>query len=127
MNTANIDKERLRHIYEAHRASFWGVIAAEYGSGVSPLLREEAWKQGIVTTAPLPPCTSPDAQAVSGTVYQTYAAKPSQQLPTPVQEVKNNATSISALLGIDASPRSPRERELIKRMEESREAVMAGV
>jgi hypothetical protein len=43
------------------------------------------------------------------------------QLPTPVQETKSNATSISALLGIDASPRSPKERELIKRMEERRD------
>ena len=127
MNTANIDKERLRHIYESHRASFWAVIASEYGNGVSPLLLEEAWKQGIVTNAPLTPCGSPDVHTVSGNMYQAYAAKPSQQLPTPVQEVKNSATSISALLGIDASPRSPKERELIKRMEESREVVMAGV
>jgi hypothetical protein len=37
-------------------------------------------------------------------------------------EVENraSATSISALLGIDASPRSPEERELIKRLEEER-------
>lgn len=39
------------------------------------------------------------------------------QLPTPV-EAEKGKTSISALLGIDASPRSPRERELIKRIEE---------
>ena len=69
------------------------------------------------------------------------------QLPTPVQENKTNATSISALLGIvsqlfhlvddailtgsqDASPRSPKEREMIKRMEErrdTRDIVMAGI
>lgn len=36
-------------------------------------------------------------------------------------ENKMPATSISALLGIDASPRSPKERELIKRLEERRE------
>jgi hypothetical protein len=36
------------------------------------------------------------------------------------KEGRPNATSISALLGIDASPRSPRERELIKQMEERR-------
>jgi hypothetical protein len=35
-------------------------------------------------------------------------------------ENRANATSISALLGIDASPRSPQERELIKRIEERR-------
>ena len=66
---------------------------------------------------------SPDTQTV--TPCPAYNPKPAQQLFTPVQETKTNNTSISALLGIDASPRSPEERELIKRMEESREAVMA--
>ncbi|RDL36585.1 Uncharacterized protein BP5553_05937 [Venustampulla echinocandica] len=129
MNIGNVDKDRLRHVYEAHRSSFWGVIAAEYGGGVSPHLLEEAWKRGIATNAPPTPCISPDAHNVSAGGYQGYNSKPVHQLPTPVQENKNNATSISALLGIDASPRSPKERELIKRMEESRESrdvVMAG-
>jgi len=128
MNISNIDKERLHHIYEAHRASFWGVIAVEYGGSASPLLLEEAWKRGIVTNAPPTPCISPDTHSAVG--YQGYSTKPAQQLMTPVQENKTSATSISALLGIDASPRSPRERELIKRMEESRESrdsIMAGI
>jgi hypothetical protein len=146
VNISNIDKERLRQIYEAHRASFWSVIAAEYGGSVSPFLLEEAWKRGIATNAPPTPCISPDTHTVSG--YQSYSATPvQQQLMTPVQENKTNATSISALLGIvslppqlnpsftnvsqDASPRSPKERELIKRMEErregSRDAVISGI
>ena len=120
LNISSIDKERLSQIYEAHRSSFWSVIAAEYGAGVSPLLLEETWKRGIATVAPPTPCISPDTHIVHGMTYQAYNTKPAQQLPTPVQEVKNNATSISALLGIDASPRSPRERELIKQMEERR-------
>jgi len=127
---ANVDKERLRHIYEAHRASFWGVIAAEYGQGASPLLLEETWKRGIATNAPPTPCVSPDTHTVQSGTYHGYNTKPMHQLPTPVQETKNSATSISALLGIDASPRSPKERELIKRMEErrdTRDVVMAGV
>jgi len=127
LNTTNIDKERLRQIYEAHRTSFWGVVASEYGGGVSPLLLEDAWKRGIATNAPPTPCVSPDTHHYHGASYNS--GKPSQQLPTPVQEVKNSATSISALLGIDASPRSPKERELIKRMEErrdSRDVIMAG-
>jgi hypothetical protein len=95
---------------------------------VSPLLLEEIWKRGIATNAPPTPCISPDTHIANGANYQAYSTKPAQQLPTPVQEVKNNATSISALLGIDASPRSPKERELIKQMEErrgSRDVVMA--
>jgi hypothetical protein len=99
-NVSSIDKERLRQIYEAHRGSFWGVIAAEYGGGVSPFLLEEAWKRGIATNAPPTPCISPDTHTVNGGSYQGYSAKPMQQLPTPVTENKNSATSISALLGI---------------------------
>ncbi|CAG8955291.1 hypothetical protein HYFRA_00011273 [Hymenoscyphus fraxineus] len=121
---SSVDKDRLRHIYEAHRASFWSVIANEYGAGVSPYLLEEAWKQGIVSHAPPTPSISPVTTQTSSN-YPVYN-KPMQQLPTPVQENKtNSATSISALLGIDASPRSPKERELIKRMEESRDVIMA--
>jgi hypothetical protein len=123
LNSSNIDKDRLRQIYEAHRGSFWGVIAAEYGNGVSSYVLEETWKRSIVVNAPPTPCVSPDIQTVNH--YSAYNPKPMQQLLTPVQETKPNATSISALLGIDASPRSPKERELIKRMEESRDAVMA--
>jgi hypothetical protein len=100
LNVSNVDKERLRHIYEAHRASFWGVIATEYGGGASPLLLEETWKRGIATNAPPTPCVSPDTHTVHSGSYQGYHAKPMHQLPTPVQETKSNATSISALLGI---------------------------
>ncbi|KAG9233412.1 hypothetical protein BJ875DRAFT_45614 [Amylocarpus encephaloides] len=123
MSVGGVDKDRLRHIYEAHRASFWSVIASEYGPGVSPFLLEEAWKATVVSNAPPTPCISPDTAQTGGS-YPSYN-KPMQQLPTPVQENKNSATSISALLGIDASPRSPKERELIKRMEENRDVVMA--
>jgi hypothetical protein len=97
---ANVDKERLRHIYEAHRASFWGVIAAEYGHGASPLLLEETWKCGIAANAPPTPCVSPDSHTIQSGAYHGYNTKPMHQLPTPVQENKNSATSISALLGI---------------------------
>jgi hypothetical protein len=37
---------------------------------------------------------------------------------------KQDITRISAILGIDANPRSPREREMVKRMEEERVAVV---
>lgn len=125
----NVDKDRLRSIYEAHRISFWGVIAAEYGPGASPLLLEETWKRGIATNAPPTPCVSPDNAMHSGP-YHGYTMQPIHRLPTPNQDTKTSATSISALLGIDASPRSPKEREMIKRMEERRETrdvLMAGI
>lgn len=104
MNISNVDKERLRHIYGAHRASFWGVIAAEYGGGVSPFLLEESWKRGIATNAPPTPCISPDTQIANHGSYQSYSTQPAQRLPTPVQEKKNGPTSISSLLGMVSYP-----------------------
>ena len=100
MDTSNVDQERLRQVYEAHRTSFWNVIASEYGAGVSPFLLEETWKRGIVARAPPTPCVSPESHNSSSNVnYHNYQPK-THQLPTPVQETKSNATSISSLLGI---------------------------
>lgn len=39
-----VDLARLQSIYARHGQAFWGVIAAEYGSGVSPTVLEQAWK-----------------------------------------------------------------------------------
>lgn len=58
--------------------------------------------------APPTPCISPDGHSSSYTREKE------------VVKENNGKTSISALLGIDASPRSPRERELIRQMEEGR-------
>jgi len=137
LTTSSIDKERLLKVYETHRASFWNIVAAEYGGGASPAILEEAWKLGVVVNGPPTPCISPDTHVSVGsdTLHGQYMAQAPyrhhQQIVTPVQESANkpNATRISALLGIDASPRSPLERELIRRMEESRETretVMTG-
>ena len=100
MNISNVDKERLLHIYEAHRASFWGVIAAEYGGGVSPFLLEESWRRGIAANAPPTPCISPDTQVASHGSYQSYSTQSAQRLPTAVQDKKNGPASISSLLGM---------------------------
>jgi len=100
LSVANVDKDRLRNIYDAHRISFWAVIANEYGSGASPLLLEETWKRGIASNAPPTPCVSPDANAMHNGTYQGYNIQPLHRLPTPVQDTKSSATSISALLGI---------------------------
>jgi hypothetical protein len=101
-NISNVDKERLRHIYEIHRAAFWGLIAKEYGGSASPFLLEEAWKRGIVNDGPPTPCTSPDTH--TATSYQAYSAQPAPKPVTPAPENKpTSATSISALLGIVSS------------------------
>ncbi|PBP23197.1 hypothetical protein BUE80_DR006080 [Diplocarpon rosae] len=130
VSTSHVDQERLRHIYETHRASFWSLIASEYGAGASPLLLEETWRRGNATNAPPTPCASPASDTQSfRSVHLGYNTKPLHRLSTPVHETKINATSISALLGIDASPSSPMEREFVKRMEERRDnrAIVTGL
>lgn len=156
LSQSNVDMERLRCIYEAHRVAFWGQIAQEYGSCASPFLLEEAWKSGIATNGPPTPCVSPDTNTVS--TYRAYASKAVQQAvqqqsvapaPAPAADTKHtSATSISSLLGIvshafflspprvpvltpsqDANPTSPQERQLIKMMEQrrgSRDVLMSG-
>ena len=49
-----IDRDRLREAYEAHRVSFWKMIAADYGGGVDPALLEETWRSGSVQSPPTP-------------------------------------------------------------------------
>jgi hypothetical protein len=108
-----IDMARLGQVYEAHRGAFWSAIAADYGHGVNPLVLEQAFRQsqnGIM--APPTPCVSPDSR-YSDDKERAYAQA----------QDKKAAISVSALLGIDASPRSPKERELIRMMEERRGSV----
>ncbi|KAJ0104289.1 hypothetical protein J7T55_009453 [Diaporthe amygdali] len=114
-----VDMGRLQAVYSAHRNSFWSAVAADYGNGAHPVALEQAWRTGNAgTTAgavsshgyaaqtPITPIGSPDERDVYG--------KHSQ-----------DKTRISAILGIDANPRSPKEREMVRRMEEER--VMVGV
>ncbi|KAI9750844.1 MAG: 60S ribosomal protein L34 [Chaenotheca gracillima] len=42
--TPIVDRGRLKGIYDAHRVSFWKMIAADYGEGVSPDALEELWR-----------------------------------------------------------------------------------
>ncbi|CCC11380.1 hypothetical protein SMACR_02038 [Sordaria macrospora] len=96
-----VDMSRLSAVYNAHRASFWASVAADYGNGVSPTVLEQAWRGGNTQT-PITPVGSPDEQV--------YA------LP----QLKADKTRISAILGIDANPRSPREREMVRKLEKER-------
>jgi hypothetical protein len=101
---------RLQSVYAAHRASFWAAIAADYGSGASAMALEQAWKTGMCcsthqTATPITPVASPDNIDREG----SYPGSKSQ-----------DKTRIAAILGIDANPRSPREREMVRRMEEER-------
>lgn len=113
-----VDMMRLNAVYSAHRGNVWSAIAAEYGNGVHPTVLEQAWKTGsptgvspcshnYTTQTPITPEGSPDERDIFGSRYQ-------------------DKTRISSILGIDANPRSPEERELVRRMEQGRAMVGVG-
>ena len=76
---------------------------------MSPIVLEQAWKAHVSggNQTPITPATSPNDRDA---LYE-----------------KNDKTRISAILGIDANPRSPKEREMVRRLEEGRNvSVVAG-
>ncbi|KAI0512819.1 hypothetical protein F5B22DRAFT_614370 [Xylaria bambusicola] len=103
--SAHVDIPRLQAIYAAHRSSFWGAIASDYGSGVSPIVLEQAWKANMFsggTQTPITPAPSPNDR---DSMY--------------------DRTRISAILGTDSHPRSPKEKAVTRRLGEERSS--AGV
>jgi hypothetical protein len=153
---------RLNAVYNAHRASFWAAIAADYGPGANPLVLEQAWRgtsgnhgsstnnhngngnnsnngclsagghgmgmgMGIAAQTPITPVGSPDDQVYSAAPHHHHAAAGQGQYALHQQQHqlqgKPDKTRISAILGIDANPRSPSEREMVRRIEEERGVV----
>jgi hypothetical protein len=108
-----VDMNRLNSIYTAHRASFWAAVANDYGAGASPVVLETAWRNSVATSGsgqtPITPIGSPDDHIYGGSKSQSV----------PPQGDNASKTRISAILGIDANPRSPREREMVRSMEGS--------
>jgi hypothetical protein len=67
---SSVDTDRLRAIYDSHRNSFWGAIASEYGSNVSPNQLEEIWKQNTGNLQPPTPEDSPNSRAANYAMLQ---------------------------------------------------------
>ena len=103
----HVDMPRLQAVYTAHRAGFWAAVAADYGGNANPAALEQAWKAGGCCSqqgaAPLTPAASPDNSAGEG----------------------KDRTRISAILGMEAHPRSPQDQQMVRRMEEERCVVAA--
>ena len=155
-----VDMARLNAVYNAHRASFWAAVAADYGPGANPMVLEQAWRgtsssvppvggaggaanmgmgmaMGIAAQTPITPVGSPDDQVYSAHHHQQQQqhGQHGHQGPHGQQGQhsmgglggKPDKTRISAILGIDANPRSPSEREMVRRIEEERGAVRVGM
>ncbi|KAL2189228.1 hypothetical protein L209DRAFT_681454 [Thermothelomyces heterothallicus CBS 203.75] len=158
-----VDMARLTAAYNAHRASFWAAVAADYGPGANPLVLEQAWRGtpagngtlpngsgsgnspcaggagagsianlGIAAQTPITPVGSPEDQAYSacgggGGGSVVHHPGNGGGGGGSGHHGKPDRTRISAILGIDANPRCPSEREMVRRMEEERGAVRLGV
>lgn len=109
---SHVDLSRLHSIYSAHRSSFWTAIAHEYGPNVSPTVLEQAWMTGTCcspsTITPITPLSSP------GNYERDAQTQPKGQ----------DKTRISSILGIDADPRTARDRDMVRRMEQERFGVV---
>ncbi|KAM0430963.1 hypothetical protein ACHAPT_005597 [Fusarium lateritium] len=111
---AHVDLSRLHAIYSAHRASFWTAIANEYGPNVSPTVLEQAWKTGT--------CCSPSSITPITPISSPGNAEKEAQNQT--QSKGQDKTRISSILGIDADPRTARDRDMVRRLEEERFGMM---
>jgi len=115
-STHPVDMGRLTAVYNAHRASFWAAVASDYGTGANPVVLEQAWRSNV---------TSATSAGHSSSSMGIAAHTPITPVGSPEDHIyglhgKPDKTRISAILGIDANPRSPREREMVRRMEEER-------
>ncbi|KAK3301778.1 uncharacterized protein B0T15DRAFT_323215 [Chaetomium strumarium] len=120
-----VDMARLTAVYNAHRASFWAAVAADYGPGANPLVLEQAWRG----TAPgNTPSSSSGLVGIAAHTPITPVGSPEDQVYGAAQgsHPKPDKTRISAILGIEADPRSPSEREMVRRLEEDRGVGVVG-
>lgn len=141
-SSSSVDMGRLNAAYNSHRMNFWNTVAAEYGHGIHPTVLEQAWRSGspstgvVSTAATAAPIAMPMHTMSHHHHHHPHHHNSSMySTVTPITPVgspderdiygKADKTRISAILGIDANPRSPKERELVRRMEEER--VMVGV
>lgn len=114
-----VDMGRLHAVYSNHRNTFWSAVAADYGNNVHPSVLEQAWRTGGSATV-----------SSASTINSSGYSAPITPIGSPDERDmlygKQNKTRISAILGIDANPRSPKERDMVRRIEEERAMVGVG-
>lgn len=117
-NPAYIDPARLRAIYDAHRSSFWSMIALEYSRDAvfSGRQLEEAFFHTTLppttTRAPSPPTPGPSPQDVAPAIYNpSFSAPIFHTTENRGFHAINNSTPISTTnTNTGVSARSPVER-----------------
>ena len=86
-----VDMAAIQGIYEAHKRTFWGVVADEYGMGASPAALEQAWRMG--------------ARHHRDGTPMTPLASPTKDRRTGYPMTSRDKTSISSLLDHDGESR----------------------
>lgn len=99
-SSTHVEMARLQSIYAAYRNTFWAAIAHEYGANATPAALEQAWKTGM--------CCS------------QRAGSPITPVDSPDDEYMQDKTRISTILGPEATPRSARDRDMVRRIEGER-------
>jgi hypothetical protein len=100
---SSVDTDRLRAIYDNHRSSFWGAIAAEYGPNVSPSQLEEIWRHqpgqhSHFMQRPPTPGESPERSLLKPSPFPAYGLTSSLPSgldggPTPLTAHASSAVS----------------------------------
>ncbi|MCJ1476426.1 hypothetical protein MMC13_005092 [Lambiella insularis] len=124
---SRVNKDRLAHIYEAHRTHFWSTIARDYGDNVSPSLLEDVWRRDCVRPSnypPTPPNRSPRSsnQQTPSILGPAFAPLKLGSGFSPINISRSAASApsmpsrssfaISSLLTEDKEIRSPGERRI---------------
>jgi hypothetical protein len=102
-----VDTDRLHAIYNNHRSNFWGAIAAEYGSEVSPTRLEDIWRTNttpangtpnVGSRRPPTPGQSPNSTAAAAALIKPIAQYPTYTTATPFDAQKDYG-AVGHLLG----------------------------
>jgi hypothetical protein len=83
---SSVDLARLQSIYARHGQAFWGVISAEYGSGASATVLEQAWKASGSCQPVARPITPVDSPMSISSIVGFSAEKP-QMWELPMEKV----------------------------------------
>ncbi|KLU91255.1 hypothetical protein MAPG_09776 [Magnaporthiopsis poae ATCC 64411] len=81
-----------------------------------PAALEQAWRNGPSSSPSPSCCNGPHRQQAQTPI--TPVLSPEDREAYSISAAKSDKTRISAILGIDADPRSPKEREMVRRMEQ---------
>ncbi|KKA30284.1 hypothetical protein TD95_003882 [Thielaviopsis punctulata] len=129
MHAPHVDMHRLSAAYSTHKAQFWAAVSAEYGGGASASALESAWERKSACCSPAPSGSAAGAIAPPPPPSRFSLQAPLSPAASPEHHREHrerdefrpahDKTRISAILGVDANPRSSHDRDFVRRLEAS--------